>query len=206
MCTFALQQTARDSQDKFVPEIIEKLTDNVYVDDCLASELNEEKAVSTVKELTSLCSEGSFRLTKWISNSSTVMKSIPPQERAKDVKDLNLDCEDLPSERALGVYWFVQSHTLGFTIKSKLKPDTKRGILSVVSSVYDPLGLMALFILISKQLLQNLHHEQKDWDEDVDSKTHKIWLKDLTLLEDIHIPRCYKPMEFHLFVDASNVG
>ncbi|XP_046339933.2 uncharacterized protein LOC124121032 [Haliotis rufescens] len=215
--SFALQQTARDSQDKFVPEIIEKLTDNVYVDDCLASELNEEKAVSTVKELTSLCSEGSFRLTKWISNSSTVMKSIPPQERAKDVKDLNLDCEDLPSERALGVYWFVQSDTLGFKIKSKMKPDTKRGILSVVSSVYDPLGLMAPFILISKQLLQNLHKEQKDWDEDVDSKTQKIWhqwLKDLTLLEDIHIPRCYKPMEFglvtscqlHLFADASNVG
>ncbi|XP_071109472.1 uncharacterized protein [Haliotis cracherodii] len=219
---FTMNPQIHKDYKKFMEDILSKeyaeiVPQDELKDDCLASDLNEENAVSTVKELTSLCSEGSFRLTKWISNSSTVMKSIPPQERAKDVKDLNLDCEDLPSERALGVYWFVQSDTLGFKIKSKLKPDTKRGILSVVSSVYDPLGLMAPFILISKQLLQNLHKEQKDWDEDVDSKIQKIWhqwLKDLSLLENIHIPRCYKPMGFglvtscqlHLFADASNVG
>ena len=44
-----------------------------------------------------------FRFTKWSSNHRDVLRSIPIEERAKEVKDLDLDKEDLPVERTLGV-------------------------------------------------------------------------------------------------------
>lgn len=62
------------------------------------------------------------------------MNSILEKDRAKEVKLWNLDNECCV-ERALGVYWFVDSNTLGFQINIKSKPMTKRGILSIVSSV-----------------------------------------------------------------------
>ena len=49
----------------------------------------------------------------------------------------------------------------------KLKSPTRRGILSVVSSVYDSLGLAALFVLPAKQLLQGLCPGKLEWDESI---------------------------------------
>jgi hypothetical protein len=60
------------------------------------------------------------------------MNSILEKDRAKEVKLWNLDNECCV-ERALGVYWFIDSDTLGFQINIKSKPMTKRGILSIVS-------------------------------------------------------------------------
>ena len=90
---------------------------------------------------------GGFNLTKWVSNDRHVLESIPPEERAKDVKELDLECSMLPTERALGVSWFVETDAFGFKVNIKEKPCTRGGSLSVVSSVYDPLGMEAPFIL-----------------------------------------------------------
>lgn len=49
--------------------------------------------------------------------------------------------DDSPSERALGVYWLVERDQLDFKIKLQDRPQTRRGILSVVCLVYDPLGI-----------------------------------------------------------------
>jgi hypothetical protein len=104
----------------------------MYVDDCLVSSESDDKAVELIDNLRSLCKDGGFNLTKWISSSSVVMNSILEKDRAKEVKLWNLDNECCV-ERALGVYWFVDSNTLGFQINIKSKPMTKRGILSIAS-------------------------------------------------------------------------
>lgn len=74
-------------------------------------------------------------------------------ERARSVKDLRLD--QLPIERAWGVRWDVESDTFGIEMSVKDKPPARRGILSVVSSVYDQLGFEAPFTLPAKTLLQD---------------------------------------------------
>ena len=93
-----------------------------------------------------MLSKGRFRLTKWISTSRTVLKTIPEAGRTKEVKTL-----DLPVERALGVKWCVETDTFGIKVDIKFKPPTRRGILSNVSSVYDPLGLATPFVLPAKR-------------------------------------------------------
>ena len=209
---FGLRRTADDNQDVFSKEVIDTVRRNFYVDDCLKSVRNEVEAIPLVSDLRELLSKGGFRLTKWISNSRRVIESLPISERAVSVKDHLLD--QLPIERALGVRWDVESDTFGFKITLKDRPSTRRGILSVVSSVYDPLGFAAPFILPAKRILQDLCRKGLGWDtlvSDDDLAVWQNWLKDLPRLESLKVERCFKPADFgevascqiHHFADAS---
>ena len=134
---------------------------NFYVDDCLRSVSTEVKAKEQIDGLRQVCPKGGFRLTKFICNRRSVLQSIPEEERSKDVKTLNLNYDELPIERALGVQWCVESETFRFRITNKNKPLTRIGILSIVSSIYDPLGFAAPFTLRAKKLLQDLCKDEK---------------------------------------------
>ena len=80
-------------------------------------------------------------------------------------------------ERALGIQWCVQSEELQFRVELKDRPLTRRGILASVSSVYDPLGLLAPFLLTGKQILQDLCKNQTDWDEPIPDVFRTRWEK-----------------------------
>ncbi len=158
---------------------------------------------------------GGFRLTKWVSNSPKVVASIPEIDRAGSVKDL---CPEQPTlERALGVQWNVRLDQFGFKIEIKVKPPTRRGVLSVVSSVYDPLGFAAPFVLLAKMLMQDLCRENFSWDDVLQGdylKRWESWLEQLMKIEKLYVPRCFKPPQFgrivsiqlHVFADASQRG
>ncbi|KAJ8391388.1 hypothetical protein AAFF_G00090180 [Aldrovandia affinis] len=90
---------------------------------------------------------------------------------------------------------------------------TRRGILAVVNSIYDPLGLLAPVILPAKLLLKDLCKEQSGWDEDISEKhaeDWKGWTEDVTYLSNFQVNRL-KPADFgrtasaqlHHFSDAS---
>ena len=102
-----------------------------------------------------MCNEGGFNLTKFVSNSKKVLHSIAETFRRNGVKDKDLGCK-LPDEQVLGILWNVEADTLGFKIAIKEKPLTRRGMLSTLSSIYDPLGLGAPFLLKRKQIIQTL--------------------------------------------------
>lgn len=49
----------------------------------------------------------------WInSNRKEVIESIPLKDHAKDIKDLDLEIEELPTERVLGIEWCVENDAL----------------------------------------------------------------------------------------------
>ncbi len=135
------------------------------MDDCLKSVATEDKAVALVRELMTLCASGGFHLTKWVSNSRALLGSIPDHKRAAKVKDLVLEHVELPVERALGMQWCTSSDSFRYKINLPDKPCTRRGILSVVSSVYDPMGFLAPLLLPIKLILRDLCQEKKGWDE-----------------------------------------
>ena len=177
------------------------MRNNFYVDDCLKSLPAEGEASQLVSDLRALLLRGGFKLTKWISNSRRVLETIPVNERAKEAKTLDLNKDGLPVERALGVKWCVESDTFNFNVNIKLKPPTRRGILSVVSSVYDPLGLAAPFVLTTKRLLQDLCRLKLGWDDPIspeDSIRWERWLADLPKLPQFSIERCIKPRGFEV--------
>ena len=100
-----------------------------------------------------MCAKGGFNLTKFVSNSREVMMSVPPEDRAKEIKGLDLSIDKLPIERALGLHWCIESDAFKFRIELKDKPCTRRGILATISTIFDPLGLIAPIVLVGKQIL-----------------------------------------------------
>jgi len=212
---YSLRKTADDSSDQFSAEAVYTVKRNFYVDDCLKSVPSEEQASNLASELRELLSRGGFRLTKWLSNSKKVIESIPETERSTKVKGLSFS--ELPMERALGVAWNVERDTFTFQKNLKKVSPTRKGLLSVVSSLYDPLGLIAPFVFPAKLLLQDLCRRGAKWDDNLSTtelQQWNLWQDQLEDLEDLEVPRCFKPSNFddvitrelHNFSDASQAG
>ena len=166
---------------------------------------SSEVAVELREDLCALLLKGGFRLTKWLCNRKEVLETIPTSYRAPSVLDLNLDSNVLPTERTLGVQWNMNSDMFTFKMTPKDKPFTQRGILSVTSSIYDPLGILSPIILPAKRLLQDLCKQGRGWDEEIggqESQCWRLWLSDLPLLSSVAMPRCLRPVDFGQIQDA----
>ena len=208
--TYALRKTALDNKGKFSNECIQNTLRNFYVDDLLASVKTEQEAIILAQEMMEMMKCGGFNLTKFISNSKKVMKALPKSALAKPDLDLSLD--SLPTERALGVRWNIEMDAFVFSTVKREVPATKRGILKLVSSIFDPLGFLAPFIVQAKMLLQELWRKKHGWDDEIDEdmKTSwKTWLDALDSMGEFKVPRRYVNVEevaeyqLHVFADAS---
>ena len=77
-------------------------------------------------------------------------------------------------ERALVTQWDVQSNLFGFKITVKDRPLTRRGILSVVSYIYDPLGFLSPLIISAKMILRDLK-KGLNWDDQIHNEDRTSW-------------------------------
>lgn len=64
-----------------------------------------------------------------------------------------------------------------FEVSVKEKPMTRRVILSVVRSIYEPLGFIAPYTLIGKKILQDVLKQGLGWDEPIGENEKKRWQK-----------------------------
>ena len=189
---------------------------NFYVDDLLKSLETEESAVRLIRDVKAMCQAGGFNLTKFISNKKKVIQSVPGYDRRNGVKNADLDTS-LPLKKTLGVYWDTENDIFRFKIVLKDKPMTRRGMLSLISFIFDPLRVVAPHTLRGKRILQLLCQDEIGWDEiapgDIIGEW-QLWRKSLHSLEHYKIIRCYKPSGFakmkqiwlHHFSDASQEG
>lgn len=213
---FSLHQTAADFEDKYSHLARQCLQRSMYVDDLLKSVPSIKIAIELQNELRNLLNETGFKLTKWISNDPQVLAAIPESERAIDIDSLDVNfCEkDSDVKAALGVKWNVKNDTLGFSSNVAVKPYTRRGILSVLNSVFDPLGLTIPVLLPIKILLRKLCALGLNWDDAIPNEYKTIWqnwLNDLKQIDNFQIYRSFKPKDFdkvksyqlHHFCDSS---
>jgi len=125
--------------------------------------------------------------------------------------------DPLPIEHALGVIWCVEDDSFQFRIELKDRPFTRRGVLSTVSSIYDPNGFVAPETLKGKQILQQMCGDKLDWDSPVPESLRPLWEKwrtEITALVKLKVPRCFKgensgsikTAKLHSFSDASQEG
>lgn len=188
-----------------------------YMDDHLESVDSVDLALDTINEVTKINARAGFEMHSWTSNSREVNSILKAKDPGKTVK---LEASD--AERALGLQWDTERDAFMFslrmekimkTVDSSQVVPTKRQVLRVVMSVYDPLGLLGPFMIRAKILLQDIWRRGTGWDEPLsaeDAATWTDWVKQLPSIKRVAIPRCFtettekpKAIELHTFSDAS---
>ena len=228
VATFGLRKTADIGEEEFGQLAKEFVYNDFYVEDGLTSCSNPKEAIDLVKSTQAMLATANLkdfiRLHKIASNAVEVMKAMPLEDRLDNIQNLDLQKDPLPSQRSLGVMWNLEDDVLTFSISLRGKPCTRRGILSVINSIYDPLGFATPVTLPGKLILRQLTIIAKEtkksdspleWDDPLPRTLWKKWNDWIEALHDqqeILIPRCYrpqhsseiKPQEIHEFSDASN--
>ena len=199
---------------------------NLYMDDAIKSLELESDCVQLAKELIPLYKFADMKIMKFYTNSRLTIKSLPADCLSAKVHIMEDQDAEYECSKVLGMVWDASTDTLKFVSKFKTAEDfflhqkltktpvwTKRLILRLSATVYDPTGIICPFTVRSRAILQELwRNKSLDWDTPIpeeDSKRWNKWLEDLFLLADlIEIPRFLKfqkdrNTEIHVFVDAS---
>ena len=131
-----------------------------------------------------------------------------------DFKGLTTDA----TTKLLGVGFSFDADAFFIKLRNKHSKEvkTKAEVLSLIASVYDPLGLVAPFVLTSRLIFQKLNEMQIGWKQRVPQEIlDEIikWRDSIPNLKHIVVPRWtsalgYEDSEAHLvcFADASTEG
>ena len=115
---------------------------------------SEDKAIDLVLEMKkALQNGGKIRLHKFASNSQSVLNSFAQQDLSKNLKDLDLGTASLTMQRSLGLLWDTDTDEFIFKVNLSEKAYTKRGLLSTINSVYNPIGFAQPVVIEGKLLL-----------------------------------------------------
>lgn len=95
---------------------------------------------------------------------------------------------------------------------NKIAPDiidgsrspTKREVLRVAMSVFDPLGLLSCVMVHIKSTLQDIWRENTGWDEPISEKSNEQWQQWIKLVDVIEENK--KEIQLHTFTDASEIA
>ncbi|XP_064643076.1 uncharacterized protein LOC135497244 [Lineus longissimus] len=211
---YALKRTANDNRNEFSKEAIDAVNGDFYVDDLAKSVDTVAEAVKLAKEIVALLKGGGFHLHKFLSNYVQFLMNIEKSERT--IQDLDFATGESNIQRTLGLKWEVTEDKFIFKWKPKNKPITKRGVVSIVSSIFDPCGYLAPFVFCAKLLVQELSRFGLAWDEPLSEQSElkwKCWLEELEHLSSFELPRHHpnfsprvECIQLHTFSDASESG
>lgn len=100
---------------------------------------------------------------------------------------------EMATEKVLGMWWCTVSDT--FTFKLSPRHDrnllsgnripTKREVLRTLMTIYDPLGLLAPFLMYLKIIFQEIWRSHVSWDEKIPGNLDEKWKQWLLILPEI---------------------
>ncbi|XP_047986591.1 uncharacterized protein LOC125226606 isoform X1 [Leguminivora glycinivorella] len=204
-CLVSLGSSALDSD---VKQSIER---DFYVDDYLSGSSTIEDTIRLCKGVISTLKSAQFNLRKFQSNNKYILEQIAPNSETNNILDI-ASTDRNSSSKTLGLNWICDSDMMSFAISIEFNEIvTKRHILSVISQIFDPLGLVNPCIVEAKIVMQRLWIEKCSWDHEVSQEIKEMWLsfvKTLPLLNYLMVPRWViadnsVSHEIHVFSDAS---
>ena len=156
---FALQKTVSDHQAEYPEAASAVVQKKFYMDDYLDSFQNRDDALKLGSVLVSLLKLGRFQLTNFVRSVPDVTNALDPDNR-----ESNSSLEDIcrssdQSWHVLGLKWdhvkdtFVVSRGVDCPL---VKAITQRTVLSFVSSVFDPIALVAPYTVKARLLLKDI--------------------------------------------------
>ncbi|KAK3107024.1 hypothetical protein FSP39_005438 [Pinctada imbricata] len=187
----------RKSVENAAKDVHDFVNHDFYVDDAITSVPTSEQAVSLLKRTQKeLQDVGKIRLHKIASNDVGLMDQFPKEDLGKDLKDLDISSDLLPLQRSLGLAWNINIDQFVFDAPSTEKSFTRRGLLSAISSIFDPIGFVSPLTVSGKILMRLACPEGISWDETLPSVYKDSWISwcdSLHKLNGFEIPRMYVP-------------
>ncbi|GFR14216.1 DUF1758 domain-containing protein [Trichonephila clavata] len=185
----AAESRLRTATKRLINENYLEAYDNVF------KQWESEELEQLKSQSIEIMKEGAFELRCWASNDSK---------------------EDQDKQMVLGLSWDVISDELSCKLPSNIdctqgKPVTKRVLLSVINSVYDPIGFTAPALLLPKLLMQEAWRGKIGWDEvlpvELEHK-YRLWERTMHFMSKCAISRRlfaenYDDFTVHIFTDAS---
>ena len=200
-----------ESYQEIDPGFVTRMKEGFYVDDLVSGCNNLEEAYALYQNATVRLQEGGFRLRKFKTNNNELMSKIQEHERENDTEIGQVVSEQCSfaketlgqlkeakhKTKVLGVTWDTSKDILEFDLRRMLKNSnekvTKRSILSILASLFDPQGIISPIAVTAKVLFQDLCVQKLGWDEPLPEEKLSIWKKWVHGLEEvgtISIPRC----------------
>ena len=217
--TYVLRHHGEEVSGTISPEVVYAILKAFYVDDFLGSYPSVEKARRIRVALTAVLKDGGFDLTKWRSTHPEALEEAKISTKEEDfVKTFDEPPELKPSDKILGVaYSFKDDH---FSIRvndaMNMEVNTRRQMLRVIASVFDPCGQVAPASLKGKLLFQKATANGLQWDDELpdDLKLEfDQWKSKLPQLRQVRMRRWLATpetkngqAELHVFCDASETG
>ncbi|XP_047989853.1 uncharacterized protein LOC125229116 [Leguminivora glycinivorella] len=195
------------------PEAARAIERNHYMDDYLQSFPSIEEAKRVSSEVNHVHKKARFELRGWATNEPEVIGK-------KEREGVTVSIGGSEIEKTLGLLWDTREDSIRFKLNTRRappevikgqRPPTKREALSIIMSIFDPLGLISPVTTPAKRIMQDTWRYTTAWDEEIPEELRERWgnwLQHLRDLGDLSIPRCYDiapapKYELHTFVDAS---
>ena len=206
------------------PEVKKYIEKHFYVDDGCGSASSAKGAIKIIQGARDTLSQFGIRLHKIVASDPEVVMAFPESEIAKDVAQIDFDSlDDFPMQKTLGVAWDIKTDKFVMKVNIPSKEFTRRGVLSVINSIYDPIGIAAPVSLRGRLFQRSVipkkdkgHPEVQslDWDDPLPSSFQSEWEEFKRLLPQLTkltMPRSLTPSgfgpviksELHCFSDAS---
>ncbi|XP_050298558.1 uncharacterized protein LOC126737624 [Anthonomus grandis grandis] len=209
LATRCLRQISYDISESY-PIESNIIKNDFDVDDGITGSSTEESLLNIRNNLVNIFKSYGLDLRKFYSNSKTILSDMDDPVNNVN-KSLALDATH--HHKTLGISWNPEQDNFIYNSTFKLNTNivTKRVILSLISQIFDPLGLLGPMILQVKLLLQKLWLLKLGWDDPVPVDIFRIWKNftyHLSLVEYFKIPRQvtiknYTYLELHGFSDSS---
>ncbi|XP_057377381.2 uncharacterized protein LOC130698716, partial [Daphnia carinata] len=197
------------------PELVGKLSSQLYVDDWLGGASSVPQAIEAITQAQKIFNSAKMELRKWTTNSVALREQLHALQFQK--KEITKGDNTEKAVKALGVTWDPETDSFRFKPEKIIeeaeevsKRPTKRKLFSLALKVFDPLGLISPVTVVAKIIMQKVWIDKTGWDEPVSASIMPHWetfIKSLSDLKntklgrwtgEIHSPRP------HLFCDASD--
>ena len=163
------------------------MIESCYVDDLAAGEDDTGRAFALYNGSKDRLAYGGFKLRKWMTNDE-VFRGLPAQDENPKMANDGMTNEEetyakltLGSEiskscpKVLGLPWGCKNDLISFSFEKivakaqDIRP-TKRSLLSLLASTFDPLGIISPITACIKMLFQELCRDNVGWDDKQEKK------------------------------------
>ncbi|GFS47235.1 integrase catalytic domain-containing protein [Nephila pilipes] len=175
------------------PQTHELLNKFVYVDDVLGGQSIVASAYATSVECVQIFSEANMPLHKWATNSAELRELWEKNGFSVETSSNSIG-QNMINYKMLGISWDTDMDVFYFDIKNLLSfiskgTDTKRFLLQVAGRIFDPLGLIALYVIRLKVLIQNVWEMGLLWTDGTISTSFVTSKSRVAPLKTLSLPR-----------------